>query len=119
MQSQSRWLALSSAAAIVASAAATLGAQSVAANAAAASGTRARTEFAAPSTLAPFMAGSRIFDVAGSGALQVRSGLSGSPRDILPSGTFSTVAPSPDGKYVAYTVGPAHPGPYDVRVRDV
>lgn len=119
MQSLSRWLALSSAVAVAASAATTLRAQSVASNAAVAAATIARIELAAPSTLAPFMAGGRIFDVAGSGALQVRNGLNGAPRDILPSGTFSTVAPSPDGKYVAYAVGPAHTGPYDVRVRDV
>jgi hypothetical protein len=74
---------------------------------------------APPSTLAPFRAGDRVFDVTAAGVLQVRNGIDGTPRDILPARTFSIVAPSPDGKYVAYTVGPAHAGTYDVRVRDV
>ncbi|MEO7103528.1 MAG: hypothetical protein ABI311_09080 [Gemmatimonadaceae bacterium] len=80
---------------------------------------RPSLELASPSTLAPFRAGGRFFHVAASGELRVRDGEKGVERAILPAGTFSIVAPSPDGRYIAYTVGPAHPGPYDVRVRDV
>ena len=76
-------------------------------------------ELASPSTLAPFRAGDRFFYVNATGALRVRDGDKGVERDLLPAGTFSVVAPSPDGKYIAYTVGPAHAGPYDVRIRDV
>jgi hypothetical protein len=76
-------------------------------------------DLASPSTLAPFRAGDRFFSLDASGALQVREGENGQPRALLPAGTFSIVAPSPDGRYVAYTVGPSHVGPYDVRIRDV
>jgi prolyl oligopeptidase len=116
MQSFLRWLALSSAVAGYVPAVA-LSAQSTATRSAIApvSG----VEMASPSTLAPFRAGDRFFSVAAAGALQVRDGDKGAPRDLLPAGTFSVVAPSPNGRYVAYTVGPAHPAPYDVRIRDV
>ncbi|HEY8312170.1 MAG TPA: hypothetical protein VIG47_16510, partial [Gemmatimonadaceae bacterium] len=67
----------------------------------------------------PFRAGDRFFYVDASGVLQVRDSEKGAPRGLLPAGTFSVIAPSPNGRYVAYTVGPAHPGPYDVRIRDV
>ena len=123
MQSFSRWLALSSAVCVAVPAAAAISAQSVSANAAVSAPATPRKvagiELASPSTLAPFMAGNRVFDVAASGALQVRNGLGGAPSDLLPAGTFAIVAPSPNGKYVAYAVGPAHAGPYDIRVRDV
>jgi len=76
-------------------------------------------ELASPSTLAPFRAGDRYFHVNSTGELRVRDGENGPERALLPAATFSIVAPSPDGKYIAYTVGPAHAGPYDVRIRDV
>lgn len=76
-------------------------------------------ELASPSTLAPFRAGDRFFDVDASGVLQVRDGDKGVPRGLLPANTFAIVAPSPDGRYIAYEVGPAGAGPYDVRIRDV
>ena len=76
-------------------------------------------QLTSPSTLAPFRAGGRFFYVNASGELRVRDGDKGIERGLLPAGTFSTVAPSPDGKYVAYAVGPTHSGPYDVRIRDV
>lgn len=119
MQSLSRWLAVSSVICIAVPAATGLSAQTASGNAAFTPRTATGIELASPSKLAPFMAGNRVFDLAASGALQVRNGLGGTPRDLLPAGTFSTVAPSPDGKYLAYTVGPAHSGPYDVRVRAV
>lgn len=84
--------------------------------------TRSQTpgiDLASPSTLAPFRAGDRFFHVNATGELRVRDGDKGLERALLPAGTFSIVAPSPDGKYVAYTVGPVHAGPYDVRIRDV
>lgn len=76
-------------------------------------------DLASPSTLAPFRAGDRFFDVDAAGALRVRDGENGVPRALLPAGTFSIVAPSPNGRYLAYAAGPFHPGPYDVRIRDV
>lgn len=77
------------------------------------------TSAAAPSVLAPFRAGNRFFDVDASGVLQVRDGESGVRRALLPAGGFAVVAPSPNGRYLAYAVGPIHSGPYDVRIRDV
>jgi hypothetical protein len=78
-----------------------------------------RGEAASPSTLAPFRAGDRFFDVDDSGALMVRDGERGVARALLVAGSFGILAPSPNGRYLAYTVGPAHAGPYDVRIRDV
>lgn len=77
------------------------------------------TDAASPSTLAPFKAGNRFFDADASGGLQVRDGGRVAPRALLPAGSFSIVAPSPNGKYVAYGVGPTNPGPYEVRIRNV
>src|SRR6185437_5203194 len=95
----------------------TVVAQSTAANA---PGRSAMTELTPPSLLAPFKTGRQYFDVDASGALQVRSGEGAAARMLLPAGSFSVVAPSPNGRYVAYGVGAATgTGPYQVRVRDV
>lgn len=111
-----RWLALSSA--VVGSLLANaITAQAVATRVAPASAPG--IQLTSPSTLAPFRAGNRFFQVDASGTLQVRDGENGVPRALLPAGTFSVLAPSPDGRYVAYTVGPPHAGSYDVRVREV
>jgi hypothetical protein len=59
---------------------------------------------AAPSVLAPFKAGDLFFNMDASGTLQVRDGERGAPRVLLPPGTFSVVAPSPNGRYLAYAV---------------
>lgn len=84
-----------------------------------ASASLARAEVASPSTLAPFKAGNRFFTVDATGALVVRDGERGAPRSLIAAGGFSIVAPSPNGKYIAYAVGPIDPGPYDVHIRDV
>jgi hypothetical protein len=84
-----------------------------------ASATSTTSHFASPSALAPFKAGSRYFFVDASGTLQVREGEQGHPRALFSAGSFSNAAPSPNGRYIAYTVGPAGPGPFDVRIRDV
>ncbi|MEO6778939.1 MAG: hypothetical protein ABI194_05740 [Gemmatimonadaceae bacterium] len=87
---------------------------------AAAAGTPAlRRDLASPSTLAPFKAGNTFFDMDATGALGVRDGERGQRRVLLAAGTFSIVAPSPNGRYVAYEAGPAAAGPYGVRIRDV
>jgi hypothetical protein len=72
-----------------------------------------------PSLLAPFKTGDQYFDVDASGALEVRSGENVAPRVLLPAGSFSIVAPSPNGRYVAYGAGAANTGPYQIRIRDV
>jgi hypothetical protein len=74
---------------------------------------------ASPSSLAPFRAGDWFFNIDEAGALHVRNGERGAPRPLLPAASFGVLAPSPNGKYIAYTVGPAHPGSSDVRIRDV
>lgn len=55
-------------------------------------------------TAAPFMRGDQIFNVDASGSVYVRSGQEGKPRLILAAGSYATVAPSSDGKYIAYTL---------------
>lgn len=74
---------------------------------------------ASPSTLAPFKAGKRFFDVDASGALRVREGERGVPRTLLAGGSFSIVAPSPNGKYLAYEVGSTGSAPEEIRIRNV
>jgi hypothetical protein len=74
---------------------------------------------APPSLLAPFKAGNEYFDVDASGALRVRDGENVAARVLLPARSFSIVAPSPNGRYVAYGVGATDTGPYQVRIRDV
>jgi hypothetical protein len=116
MQSQIRWLAIST---VVAACVPAIAVHAQTAAARSTTTTVQGIELASPSTLAPFRAGDRFFAIGPSGALQVRDGENTAPRDLLPAGTFSVIAPSPNGKYVAYTVGPSHAGPYDVRIRDV
>lgn len=111
-----RWLALS---VLFGSYLPTSSAAAQATGAHASSVTPAPADIGSPSTLAPFKAGDRFFDVAASGALQVREGDRGVPRALLPAGGFSIVAPSPRAKYIAYAVGPTNPQPSDVRIRDV
>ena len=84
-----------------------------------ASGGSHPAHFAAPSVLAPFRAGDHYFFVDPSGVLQVRDGERGPARALFSAGSFGVAAPSPDGRYIAYTVGPDGPGPFDVRIRDV
>jgi hypothetical protein len=78
---------------------------------------------AAPSVLAPFKAGDRFFNMDASGTLQVREGERGAPRVLLPSGSFSVVAPAPNGRYLAYAVPAAtsgtNSGATEIRIRDV
>ena len=78
-----------------------------------------RTGLTPPSLLAPFKTGKQYFDMDASGALRVRDGESAAPRVLLAAGSFSIVAPSPNGRYVAYGVGATSAGPYQVRIRDV
>jgi len=87
--------------------------------AAGAPGISTRSAFAPPSLLAPFKTGDQYFNVDASGALLVRGGENAAPRMLLPAGSFSTVAPSPNGRYVAYGVGAPDAAAYQVRVRDV
>lgn len=68
---------------------------------------------------APFRAGDRLFNADQSGALYVRDGQAGQPRLLLPAESFSVVAPSHDGRYLAYGQGAPGAADYDVRVRDV
>ena len=70
---------------------------------------------AAATALAPFKAGNRFFTPAGTGGLAVREGESGPSRALFAAGSFSAVAPSPNGKYVAYV--PL--GSNEIRIRDV
>lgn len=74
---------------------------------------------ASPSLLAPFKTGKQYFDVDASGALEVRDGENAAPRQLLPAGSFSIVAPSPNGRYVAYGSAATGTGAYQVRIRDV
>lgn len=83
------------------------------------SAARTQMDVASPSTLAPFKAGNRFFDVDATGALRVREGERGVPRPLFAAGSFSVVTPSLNGKYIAYAVGSTEPGPYDVHIRDV
>jgi len=82
-----------------------------------------RTTFAAPSALAPFKAGDRFFNVDATGALQVRDGEHGVPRVLLPGGSFSVLAPAPNGRYIAYAVpvpgSAAGAVATQIRIRDV
>jgi prolyl oligopeptidase family protein len=72
-----------------------------------------------PSILAPFKAGKRFFDVDASGTLEVRDGERGIPRPLFSARSYSVIAPSPNGKYVAYALAAADAPYYDVHVRDV
>lgn len=71
---------------------------------------------------APFMAGTRLFALDATGALTVRdqSGRA-APRVVLPAvaGGYSAIAPSPKGRYVAYTTADSARTFGDVRIRDV
>jgi hypothetical protein len=78
-----------------------------------------RAAFASPSTMAPFRAGNRFFTVDATGTLRVQDGERGASRALLPAGSFSTVAPSKNGKYVAYSGATATSAQNEVRVRDV
>ncbi|HEY5087500.1 MAG TPA: hypothetical protein VII66_09105, partial [Gemmatimonadaceae bacterium] len=116
MHSHIRWLALS---ALIVAYVPTRASAAQAPTSPAVSATISRSDLASPSSLAPFKAGNRFFGVDASGELQVRDGERGAPRALFSAGSFSMVAPSPNGKYVAYAYGPTNPGPYDVRIRDV
>ncbi|HEV2643337.1 MAG TPA: hypothetical protein VGT98_11540, partial [Candidatus Elarobacter sp.] len=70
-------------------------------------------------TLAPFKAGDRYFSTDASGGLYVRGDVHAAPRSILPAGTFNLVAPSHDGRYLAYALAPSGGTAYEVHVRDV
>ena len=69
--------------------------------------------------LAPFKAGNRYFDVDSSGTLRVRDGEHGVPSALLQVRNADVVAPSREGRYVAYADGRPGARYYDVRVRDV
>jgi hypothetical protein len=77
------------------------------------------TDLASPSVLAPFKAGKRYFNVDASGTLLVRDGEKGVARTLLPAGSFSIVAPSSNGKYLAYAVGANASAPSEIRIRNV
>ena len=71
---------------------------------------------------APFMAGARLFALDASGALTVRDNNGrGAPHEVLPpvAGGYAAIAPSPNGRYVAYTTADSTHTFGDVRVRDV
>jgi len=71
---------------------------------------------------APFLAGSRLFALDATGALTVRDdGGRGAPRDVLPAvpGGYAAIAPSPDGRFVAYVVADSAHTFGEVHVRDV
>lgn len=74
---------------------------------------------ASPSTLAPFKAGKHYFNEDASGALQVRDGENGVPRTVLAAGSFGNVAPSLNGKYLAYATGGNASPPGEIRIRNV
>lgn len=78
-----------------------------------------KTGLTPPSLLAPFKTGKQYFDMDASGALRLRDGENAAPRVLLSPGSFSIVAPSPNGRYVAYGVGATSTGSYQVRIRDV
>ncbi len=68
---------------------------------------------------APFKAGDRIFSADSSGALYVRESASAPLRLLLNARTYSLVAPSPDGKRLAYESAAAGSRFGDVHVIDV
>jgi len=68
--------------------------------------------------IAPFKAGDRYFFVGSDSGLYVRDQRNGAPRLLLPAGTFGTVAPSPNGDYIAYAV-PSTETSTQIRIRDV
>ena len=68
---------------------------------------------------APFKAGNRFFDMDQAGTLRVRDGEHGVARPLLPSRNTAIVAPSHEGRYIAYADGQPRAPYYDVRVRDV
>lgn len=69
--------------------------------------------------LAPFQAGARLFALDASGALTVRDNATAAARTLLPAGSFTAVAPSANGRYVAYATYPTGATFGDVHVRDV
>lgn len=116
MHTHVRWLALS---ALLGGyiPAVSAAAQSIPANRA--SSAASIGDFASPSLLAPFKAGKRYFDIDASGVLEVRDGENGLPHPLFSARSFSVVAPSPNGKYVAYALAPQNATYYDVHIRDV
>lgn len=76
---------------------------------------------AAPLTMAPFQRGDMVFTTDAAGALYARNGLDGTAHVLLPAGSYSSVAPSPDGRYVAYALPAGGPDPagFDVHIRTV
>jgi hypothetical protein len=71
---------------------------------------------------APFQAGKRLFALDATGALTVRDDDGhGAPRVVLPAvpGGFAAIAPSPGGRYVAYSSADSSHLFGDVHVRDV
>ena len=67
----------------------------------------------------PFKAGNRYFSVDGSGMLHVRDGERGALRALLATTPSMLVAPSHEGKYIAYFDGQTTSHYGDIRVRDV
>ena len=80
---------------------------------------RADSARARPLSLAPFKAGKRYFDVDQSGTLRVRDSEHGVARPLLVVRGPRIVAPSHEGRYIAYADGLPGAEYYDVRVRDV
>jgi hypothetical protein len=76
------------------------------------------TPASAQRPVAPFKAGDRYFFVGSDSALYVRDNATAPARQLLPAGTFATVAPSPNGDYLAYAV-PDTGRAFQVRIRDV
>lgn len=84
------------------------------------SGARSANPYSARALLlAPFVAGDRLFALDASGALTVRDRTAAPARVILPAGSFTVVAPSFNGRYLAYASYPAGATFGDVHVRDV
>ncbi|MGI8548006.1 MAG: hypothetical protein ACR2M1_11850 [Gemmatimonadaceae bacterium] len=83
--------------------------------------TAAATGAALPLTLAPFKRGDMLFNTDANGSLYVRNGRDARPKLLLAAGSYDAVAPSNDGKYIAYTLpGSAASGAgSDLRVRSI
>jgi hypothetical protein len=70
-------------------------------------------------TAAPFKVGHHYFFIAPNGGLYVREEMRGTARPLLQANAFGTLAPSWDGKYIAYGMPAYNATSYDVLVLDV
>ncbi|MGI9089950.1 MAG: hypothetical protein ACR2GG_02465 [Gemmatimonadaceae bacterium] len=72
-------------------------------------------------TLAPFKRGDVFFNTDANGSVYVRDGRDARPKLLLAAGSYGEVAPSSDGKYIAYTLprSGANAAGSDLRVRSI